>query len=181
MIYLALFYEFFKVGLFSIGGGLATLPFLYKLAERRPDWLTVQTIADMIAISESTPGPIGINMATYAGYQVAGVFGGIIATLGEVAPSIIIIVIIAKFLAEFDKNPLVKHAFYGLRAAVVGLITFALLKLLSATLLAGGSINYLNTGLYLVFVALVLVFKKAHPLVWILLGAAIGLILRLPS
>ncbi len=181
MIYLTLFYEFFKIGLFSIGGGLATLPFLYKLAERRPDWLTLQTIADMIAVSESTPGPIGINMATYAGYQVAGIFGGIIATLGEVAPSIIIIVIIAKFLAEFDKNPLVKHAFYGLRAAVVGLITFALLKLLSVTLLTDGAINYLNAGLYLVFVALVLIFKKAHPLIWILLGALIGLMLGLPS
>ena len=174
MIYLSLFYEFFKIGLFSIGGGLATLPFLYKLVETHPHWLSAQTIADMIAISESTPGPIGINMATYAGYQAAGPLGGVIATLGEVAPSIIIIVIIARFLTEFDKNPIVKHAFYGLRAAVVGLITFALLKLLSVTLLFDGMINYFNVVVYLALVALVLVFKKVHPLVWILIGAGIG-------
>ncbi len=158
---------------------MATLPFLYKLAEKRPDWLTIQTIADMIAVSESTPGPIGINMATYAGYQVAELRRNH-RHARRSRPSIII-VIIAKFLAEFDKNPLVKHAFYGLRAAVVGLITFALLKLLSVTLLTDGAINYLNAGLYLVFVALVLIFKKAHPLIWILLGALIGLMLGLPS
>lgn len=176
MIYLSLFYEFFKIGLFSIGGGLATLPFLYKLAETHPHWLSAQTIADMIAISESTPGPIGINMATYAGYQAAGPLGGVIATLGEVAPSIIIIVIIARFLAEFDKNPIVKHAFYGLRAAVVGLITFALLKLLAVTLLLDGMVNYFNVVVYLALVALVLNFKKVHPLVWILIGAGIGVV-----
>ncbi|NLZ76840.1 MAG: chromate transporter [Spirochaetales bacterium] len=181
MIHLTLFLEFFKIGLFSVGGGLATLPFLYKLAEKRPDWLSLETIADMIAISESTPGPIGINMATYAGYQVAGVLGGIVATLGEVTPSIIVIVVIAKFLSEFDRHPLVKSAFYGLRAAVVGLITFALLKLLSATLFPQGSIDLLDSALYLLLVALVLVFRKAHPLLWILLGALIGLVKGLPS
>ena len=101
MIFLSLFFEFFKVGLFSIGGGLATIPFLYDLASRRPEWYTAQDVADMIAISESTPGPIGVNMATFAGYQTAGVFGGIIATLGLVAPAIIIIFIVAKILNAF--------------------------------------------------------------------------------
>ncbi|MFA5698648.1 MAG: chromate transporter [Sphaerochaeta sp.] len=181
MIYLTLFYEFFKIGLFSIGGGLATLPFLYQLAENRPQWLSPQMIADMIAISESTPGPIGINMATYAGFQVAGVGGGIIATLGEIAPSLIIIIIIARFLAEFDKNPIVKNAFYGLRAAVVGLITFALLRLLSVTLITNGSIELVSGAIYLVLIAFVLFFKRVHPIIWIALGAIIGLVVGLPS
>ena len=97
MIYLILFLEFFKIGLFSVGGGLATLPFLYELANKYP-WLTTNNIADMIAVSESTPGPIGVNMATYAGFHASGLLGGIISTLGLVTPSIIVIIIIAGIL-----------------------------------------------------------------------------------
>ena len=90
MIYLQLFYEFFKIGLFAIGGGLATLPFLYNLSDKTA-WFTHAQLADMIAVSESTPGAIGVNMATYVGYQTVGFFGGVIATIGLVFPSIIII------------------------------------------------------------------------------------------
>lgn len=179
MIYLQLFWEFFKVGLFSIGGGLATLPFLYKLAETHPHWLTAKNIADMIAISESTPGPIGINMATFAGYQASGVLGGVIATFGEVTPSVIIIILIARFLGRFDKNQYVKDAFYALRPAVVGLITFAGLKLLSVTLFPGNSLQIKETILYGIMVFLILRFGKVHPLIWILLGALVGVLLAL--
>ena len=126
MIFLLLFYEFFKVGLLSIGGGLATIPFLYDLAIRHPEWYTAQDVADMIAISESTPGPIGVNMATYAGYQSTGLFGGAVATLGLIAPAIIIIFIVAKVLDAFKDNKYVQSAFYGLRPASVGLILAAL-------------------------------------------------------
>lgn len=181
MIFFLLFYEFFKIGLFSIGGGLTTLPFLYNLAEKRPDWFTAKNIVDMLAISESTPGPIGINMATYAGFLTAGPFGGLIATLGEVTPSVIIICIIARFLDQFDKNPLVRDAFYGLRAAVIGLIIFAASKVFSVTLFKAGSIRGLETLLFFILLGLALKFRKVHPLIWIVLGAALGLLLKLPS
>ena len=93
MIYLQLFWEFFKTGLFAIGGGMATVPFLFDISART-GWFTASELANMIAVSESTPGPIGINMATYVGFETAGILGSVIATLGLVIPSIIIIVII---------------------------------------------------------------------------------------
>ena len=97
-----LYFEFFKVGLFAIGGGLATLPFLYDLADKYP-WITDTMIGDMIAISESTPGAMGINMATYVGFQNCGVIGGITTTLGLISPSIIVIIIIANALTKFKE------------------------------------------------------------------------------
>ena len=100
MIYITLFYEFFKIGLFAIGGGLATLPFLYDLCGRY-SWITTDNIADMVAISQSTPGPLGINMATYAGFKAGGILGGMVATFAIVLPSFIIIVIVANFLNKF--------------------------------------------------------------------------------
>ena len=101
MIYLLLFYEFFKVGLFAIGGGLVTIPFLFDLAEQYP-WFTASELADMIAISESTPGPLGVNMATFAGYKAGGILGAISATFGLVCPSLIIIMLISKLLKKFS-------------------------------------------------------------------------------
>ena len=124
MIYLILFLEFFKVGLFTIGGGLASLPFLYELAEKYT-WITKPMIADMIAISQSTPGPIGINMATYVGFKSGGILGGIIATFATVLPSFITIIIIANFLNKFKNSKLVDSAFKGLRPTVTGLIAVA--------------------------------------------------------
>lgn len=179
MIYLSLFWEFCKIGLFSIGGGLATLPFLYKLAETHPHWLTAAQIGDMVAISESTPGPIGINMATYAGFQATGVLGGVVATLGEITPSVIIIILVARFLANFDKNPLVEDAFRTLRPTVVGLITFAGLKLLEVVLFVSGTFLITEAILFVVLTGLVLSLKRIHPLLWIVSGALLGLILQL--
>lgn len=181
MIYLALYWEFFKIGLFSLGGGLATLPFLYKLAETHPQRISTQAIADMIAISESTPGPIGINMATFAGFQAGGALGGLVATLGEITPSVIIIILIARFLTAFDKNQYVKDSFYGLRPAVVALITFALIKLMGVTLYSEGVVHPIEMILYVVLVVCVLVWKKVHPLIWIVVGAVAGLLFQLPS
>ena len=100
MIYLRLFFEFFKTGLFAVGGGMATLPFLYDMADKT-HWFTSAQLADMIAVSESTPGPLGVNMATYVGFSVSGIPGGIIATLGLVCPAVVIIIIISKFLNKF--------------------------------------------------------------------------------
>ena len=135
MIFLSLFFEFFKVGLFAVGGGLATIPFLYDLASRHPEWYTASDVADIIAISESTPAPIGVNMATYAGYQTAGILGGIFATLGLIAPAIIIIFIVAKVLNAFKDNKYVQSAFYGLRPASVGLILAALFGVVKIALI----------------------------------------------
>ena len=118
---LHLFFEFFKVGLFAVGGGLATLPFLYALSAKT-GWFTPADIADMIAVSESTPGAIGLNMATFAGYLTGGVPGAVIATVGLTVPSIIVILLIANLLDNFQEKPLVKHAFYGLRPASIALI-----------------------------------------------------------
>ena len=124
MLYLKLFYEFFKTGLFSIGGGMATIPFLYKISDAT-GWFTYDDLANMIAVSESTPGPIGVNMATYVGYitgtQEGGplyaTLGAVTATLGLITPSIIVILIVAMFLKSFRDNKYVNNAFYGLRPA----------------------------------------------------------------
>ena len=122
MTILRLMLAFFKTGLFSVGGGLATLPFLYEMSDQT-GWFSHADIADMIAISESTPGAIGINMSTYAGYKTAGVPGGILASLALATPSVVIILIIARFLKKFRDNPNVEGAFYGLRPASIAMIT----------------------------------------------------------
>jgi chromate transporter len=184
MTYLYLALEFFKIGLFSIGGGMATLPFLFELTEKY-DWYTASELTNMIAVSESTPGPVGINMATYAGYSVAGIPGAIIATLSLVAPSIIIIVIIARFLSAFRTNFYVESAFYGIRPAVAALIAYAVWGLFKVSLgitTAGGfNIDWVSLALTFGIFGLLQIkqIKKLHPLFVILFGAAIGLILKL--
>ena len=133
MIFLRLFFEFFQTGLFSVGGGLATIPFLQHMGETT-GWFTNQELTTMIAVSESTPGPMGVNMATYVGYHMGcstvlgpagGILGAVIATLGLVAPSIIVILIIARFLQKFRHSRLVEAAFSGLRPASTALIVVA--------------------------------------------------------
>ena len=124
MILLRLYWEFFKAGLFAVGGGMATLPFLYSMSEKTA-WFTTAQLADMIAVSESTPGPIGVNMATYVGFTTAGIPGALIATLGLATPCVVIILIIASVLDAFRKNKYVDAAFYGLRPCSVGLIAAA--------------------------------------------------------
>ena len=121
MILLRLYLEFFKTGLFAVGGGMATLPFLKEIGEST-GWYTYSDLLNMLAVSESTPGPIGINMATYVGYTVAGIPGVLAATIGEVTPSVIVILIIAAVLKNFRDNRYVNRAFYGLRPASGGLI-----------------------------------------------------------
>ena len=124
MIYLKLFYEFFKTGLFAVGGGLATLPFLSDMGNRT-GWFTQAQLADMLAVSESTPGPVGVNMATYVGFETAGALGAVVATLGLVTPSVIVILIVASFLKAFRSNKFVDAAFYGLRPASTAMVASA--------------------------------------------------------
>ncbi|MDF2595472.1 MAG: chromate transporter [Clostridia bacterium] len=187
MNYLLLFWEFFKIGLFALGGGLATLPFLYDLADKYT-WLDASILPDMIAISESTPGAIGVNMATYTGYSSSGILGGIIATLGLVTPSIIIIILIAKFLNKFNENFYVKSAFYGLRPAVTALIALAGFEVFKVSIITLGQfelthqlidlVDIKSTLLFVVMVFLINKYKK-HPVFYILGGAAFGILFKL--
>ncbi|KAB3531079.1 chromate transporter [Alkaliphilus serpentinus] len=186
MIYITLFLEFFKIGLFSIGGGLVSLPFLYDLVDKY-GWITSQDLLDMIAIAESTPGPIGINAATFMGYKTAGILGGAIASLGMAAPSLIIIAIIVHYFMKFNENPLVRAGFDGIRPAVVGLIAAAGFQV--------AKISLFNFDLYkttkdfsqlidlkaLVLFAVMLYginrFKK-HPIVYIAIAGFVGIIFK---
>ena len=185
MIYLQLMYEFFKIGLFAVGGGMATLPFLMDLTTRY-DWYTAKEMTDMVAISQSTPGPVGINMATYAGYNAAGIPGALCATFALVLPALIIIVIIAKFMANFSQNYTVQSAFYGIRPTVAALIAYAVLELMKVSLavVEGNTIqgiDYISVGICVALFAVMQIkeLKKLHPLAWIATGAVIGILLKL--
>lgn len=192
MIYLRLFYEFFKVGLFSVGGGLATVPFLTDMGSRT-GWFTAEDLANMLAISESTPGPIGVNMATYVGFHTGGIPGGIVATLGLIAPAIIVITIIAGFLKKFRESRTVDSVFYGLRPASTALITAALIQVCTIALMFHEvpvpEYGVIKTQLFywpaialavVVFVCLqIKPLKKLHPIVYILASAAVGIIFKL--
>jgi chromate transporter len=185
MIYIKLFYEFFITGLFMIGGGLAAIPFLQQMGENT-GWFTTLELMDMIAISEATPGPIGVNMSTYAGYTVAGVPGGIIATLGLLTPSIIITLIVARLLSRFRDSTLVKSTLYGLRPASLGLIAAAGIAVFSLVIFGVELRNLTSTHFQSVdFRALLLAiilfvvtnrFNKTHPIVFLAASAAIGII-----
>ena len=195
-LYLKLFWEFFKVGLFAVGGGMATLPFLKDIGTST-GWYSYTELMNMLAVSESTSGPIGINMATYVGFTAGGVSGAVIATLGEVTPSIIVILIVAAMLKRFRDSRLVANAFYGLRPASTGLIGAAcvtvVLEVLTSITVQSSSGSLLNTfqltqgsgllnvrGLLLAAVLLVLTnwakpTKGLHPIVFILLSALVGI------
>ena len=187
MIYLQLFYEFFKTGLFAVGGGLATLPFLYDMADRT-GWFTRPQLADMLAVSESTPGPIGVNMATYVGFVTRGIPGAIISTLGLVTPSVIVILIIAAFLKAFRHNRYVEAAFYGLRPASAGLIFGAMFTVFAGSLLhldlwSGPEsllsvLNYRAILLFLVLSVAIRKLPKVHPIVFIGVGALAGIVFQ---
>lgn len=188
-LYLRLFWEFFKTGLFAVGGGMATLPFLYDMSART-GWFTAGQLADMVAVSESSPGPIGVNMATYVGFTTGGVPGALIATLGLITPSIIVVLLIARVLQKFRQNPYVDAAFYGLRPCSVGLIAAAGLLVVKIALFdfdlfhqTGAVLDLLRPkALLLAAVLLVLTrgvkkVKDLHPIIFILGSAAVGVLL----
>ena len=183
MLYVKLFWEFFQTGLFAVGGGMATLPFLYSISDRT-GWFTHQQLADMIAVSESTPGPIGVNMATYSGYITAGIPGAVISTIGLITPSIIVILLIAAFLNAFHENKYVNAVFYGLRPASSAMITAAGLILARVVFFGGAFTNPVNikavilAGVLLVFTHIVSFTKKLHPVIWIAFSAVIGILFR---
>ena len=188
MIYLQLFFEFFKTGFFAVGGGMATLPFLYDMADKT-NWFTSGQLADMIAVAESRPGPIGVNMATYVGYTTAGIWGGLVATLALVMPSVIIIVIISYFLKSFRENKYVDAAFYGLRPASTGLIAGAGMTVVTITLIqidlfksSGNIIDLFNWKSLILAIIIYLLTnhvkqtKKLHPVFFIAGSAIVGML-----
>lgn len=169
MIYLHLFFEFFKIGLFSFGGGYATLPFLYHIADVY-NWYTPQQLSDMIAVSSITPGPVGVNVATFSGFVSAGILGSFIATTSVILPSYILVVIISKLLEKFKSNKNVQAAIYGLKPAGCGLLGAV-----------GFNIFKDNISLWGIFLLVILILlgikKKRDPLFYLAVSAFAGLIL----
>lgn len=185
LILFRLFFEFFKIGLFAIGGGLATMPFLYNMSEKT-GWFTKNELTNMIAISESTPGPLGVNMATYVGFSTSGILGGIITTLGLIAPAILIIIIISNFLNKFKDNPYVDAVFSTMRPTSTGLIVGAGWGVFAITMfnlekfnISSNIIDLFNFkaiifGLFLFFL---IKYTNKHPIIYIILSAIIGILL----
>ena len=171
MIFLELFLTFFKIGAFTFGGGYAMLP-LVQEAVLQNGWLGLEEVINFIAVSESTPGPFAINMATYVGNQMGGVFGAFCSTLGVVLPSFIIILIVAKCFDKFKNSHSVKGIMSGLKPAVVGLIASAVLSI--------GKTVFVSSAVYgaiaIFLVSLVMAFKKVHPIIIILITAVLGII-----
>ena len=180
MIYLRLFIEFFKTGLFALGGGLATIPFLYEMIDSF-HWFTNTDLMNMIAVSESTPGPIGVNMATYVGYITTHSFwGSLTTTIGLVMPSVIVICIVANFLKKFKESHWVKDAFYGLRPAVTAMIAMAGLSVYMTTILPEGKpFAWIHFIFIAIAIGITFKFKKIHPIALICVCALIGIVFQL--
>ena len=179
-----LIFHFFKTGLFAVGGGLATLPFLYEMSATT-GWFTEQDILNLLAVSESTPGPIGVNMSTYVGFITAGIPGAIIASLALAAPCILVILLVIQVLDKFKGSPVVDGIFKGLRPASIGLITAAFLGVVKESLLILGNYAGLNTllsifnwkGIALAAVLFFIMKKwKKHPIVYIAIAATVGIV-----
>lgn len=181
MIYLELFLTFLKIGAFTFGGGYAMIPLIEEQVTRF-NGISSEDIIDFIAISESTPGPIAVNMATYVGSEVGGFFGAVCATLGITLPSFIVILIVAKFFQKFSSNKAVKGLMSGLKPAVVGLIASAVVSVGMTVFMPGGftfeifrSISfYMSLAIFVL--CLVLAFRKLHPILIILISAILGII-----
>ncbi len=168
MIYLKLFLEFFHIGLFSFGGGYATLPFLYHIADVQK-WYTTKELTDMIAISSITPGPIGVNVATFAGFKTAGILGALLATTSVILPSFIIVVIISKILEQFKHNKYVRSVIYTLKPAGCGLLAAVAVDMFVSSINLPGMIL-----LAALFVASLT--EKRDPLFYLGVSAIVGLI-----
>ena len=179
-IFLELFLTFFKIGLFTFGGGYAMLPLIQEevLAHK---WMEVEEIINFIAVSESTPGPFAINCATYVGMETGGVLGAVCATLGVVTPSFIVILCVARFYKKFKESKIVSSVMTGLRPAVIGLIGSALVSMILTVFIPNGfdfggiAIPDLLVSLAIAVVMTILVFKKVHPIIIIVLSAVAGI------
>lgn len=181
MIYLQLFYTFFKIGLFGFGGGYAMLSMIQGEVVTRYNWISTQEFTDIVAISQSTPGPIGINAATYVGFTTTGnVWGSILATLAVVLPSFILMLTISKFFLKYQKHPIVAAVFSGLRPAVVGLLASAALVLMNVENF-GSPVKDTYTFVISVIIFLVAFIGtmrfKVNPILMIIACGVVGLLL----
>lgn len=172
MTFLHLIIEFFKIGVFSVGGGYATIPFLYHLVDKY-HWYTSDQLTNMIAISMITPGPVGANMATFAGFQTIGIIGGIAATFALVLPSWIFVVLISKLLNKFSENFWVKATLYSLKPAGCGLLAAVGLGFFKEHVTGLPSLM-----LFIFLFALSFKFKK-NPLYYFLIAAIVGVVLQI--
>jgi chromate transporter len=181
---LYLFITFFRIGLLAIGGGLATLPFLFDLADKSDGWLSRQMIGNMLAVAQSSPGAVGVNLSSYTGMRYAGIGGAYAAALGLITPSIIIIIIVSKMLKAFKENAVVKSFLAGFKPAATALISVAGLGAISLSLWNSASTTWLGfirwkeTIIFAVFFLLVFKFKK-HPIVYIIGAGIAGVVLKL--
>lgn len=181
MIYLELFLTFLKIGAFTFGGGYAMLPLIQEDVVAH-GWMELSQMVNFIAVSESTPGPFAINIATYVGREVGGIFGSFCATLGVVLPSFVIILIVAHCYERFKQSSVVRGFMYGLKPAVVGLIGSAIVSVAATVFIPSGlSIAiFKDTAVYISLVifaiAVVLAFKKAHPILIICFSALLGIL-----
>jgi len=184
MVFLFLFAVFSKIGLFAIGGGLATIPFFFQLADNHPDWLTREMIGNMLAIAQASPGAIGPNLSAYAGWLYAGIPGGYMAALGLVAPAIIIITIVARTLTAFRESVVVKSLFSGFRPAAAGLLSAAAFAVIALSLWNAAApvwyahIRWKEVVLFALLFFLIVKFKK-HPIVYVIIAGAAGVIFQL--
>ena len=167
-----LFIEFFKIGLFAIGGGLVTVPFLFDLTEHYT-WFTSKELLDMIAISQSTPGPIGINMATFAGFNADGIYGALMATLSLVTPSVIVIYFVAKILNKWSENKYVQSILKSIRPTVLSLILYA------GWDLAKDTITDLKSIIFLIILLIIMRFYKKSPILYIVISAIVGIFIKI--
>lgn len=185
---LRMMWEFFKAGLFAIGGGMATIPFLQDMAKNY-DWFTEADLLDMIAVSESTPGAIGINIATFAGFKAYGIPGAILATLSLITAPIIIVLTISRMMAKFKNSKTVAHMFYTIRPATAGLILGAMSSVIVMTLFnvdlfktTGNFLDFFRPiplVIFAIFLFSLIKFKKIHPLAIIGISAVLGVVFAL--
>lgn len=189
MIYIELFWAFFKIGLFTFGGGYAMLPLIQSEVAAH-GWMSMRELVNFVAVSESTPGPFAVNVSTYVGTVVGGVPGGICATLGVITPSFVIILIVARCFEAFKQNQVVKGCMSGLKPAVIGLIGAAVISVGKTVFVPDGSLADMvfmpefYVSLVIFVVVVVMAFKKVHPILLICLSMAVGIaagyVLELP-
>jgi len=184
MIFLQLAFEFFKAGLFAVGGGLATLPFLIQMSQNYPHWFSIDQLMQMVAVSESTPGPIGVNMASYVGFHVAGIPGAITATFALILPAFLTILIVVRVLDRFEKSRRIQGGMEAMRPAVTGLIAAAGYAVLQSVLFTadGGfsSLRWLPLGLFIGLFLLQRIkrLSSIHPIAYIAVGAVLGILFK---
>lgn len=180
MIYLEIFLTFLKIGAFTFGGGYAMFPLIQE-AVLKNGWLSEELLIDFVAISESTPGPFAVNIATYIGSELGGILGAICATLGVVIPSFVIILIVAKFFMKFKDNKIIKGIMSGLKPCVIGLIGSAVISMALTIFVPNGLKNIvlnreLIVSLVIFGICMFVTLKKKHPIVVILIAAILGIL-----